>query len=48
MGIVIALFAGLLIGGFTSFIITSVLITERIAERENNYDETEMYDIHDL
>ena len=48
MGIVIALFAGLLIGGFTGFIITSVLITERIAEREDNYAETKRHDIHDL
>ena len=48
MGIVIALIAGLLIGGFTGFIIASVLITECIAEREDNYGETERHDIHDL
>ena len=48
MGIVIALIAGLLIGGLTGFIITSVLITERIAEREDNYGETERHNIHDL
>lgn len=48
MGIVIALIAGLLIGGFASFIITSVLITEKIAEREEYYAETKRHDIHDL
>lgn len=48
MGIVIALIAGLLIGGFTGFIITSVLITERLAEREDNYGKVERHDIHDL
>lgn len=48
MGIVIALIAGLLIGGFVGFIITSVLITERLSEREDYYAETERHDIHDL
>lgn len=48
MGIIIALIAGLLIGGFVSFIITSVLITERLSEREDYYAEDERYDIHDL
>lgn len=48
MGIVIALLAGLIIGGFVSFVITSVLITERLSEREDYYAETERHDIHDI